>query len=216
MSGMVKNPGPLAVYDNMRVSEVLDQAGGIASGASNRFVYIKRVGPSGNVLTLKADLFDAYRSKDLSKDIRIQAGDVIEVPNAVDIRISQLSTDTETDKLLFEGNETFVYVYGEVSRSGRFEYVPGKKISDYISYAGGPTSRALLNGVTLTRIINGKSEKLSINAADIIYNGKADKDIEIIGGDVINVPGNFFYVTDFTSFVNTILLTLTLYNTAKK
>ena len=211
LSGMVKNPGPLAVYDNSRVSEVLAQAGGVASGASNRYVYIKR----GETL-LTADLFEAYRSRDLSKDIRVCSQDIIEVPDAQNIRISQNSPSDSNNKLLFEGHETYIYVYGEVARSGRFEYVPGKRLSDYLSYAGGPTSRALLSSVSLTRQVDGKAKKYGINASNVLYDGNSKNDVEIIGGDVINVPGNFFYFSDFSSFASMLFTGLALYNTFVK
>ncbi|OGC08531.1 hypothetical protein A2230_08450 [candidate division WOR-1 bacterium RIFOXYA2_FULL_36_21] len=215
--GMVKNPGPLAIYDGLRVSEVIAQAGGIASGGSNRYIYIKRRSFDGSESkVIKADLFDAYRGKDLSKDIYVRSGDIIEVPSVDNIRISQTKIDESKDKLIFEGKEVFVYVYGEVSRSGRFEYVPGKSVSDYISYAGGPKDKALLNSVQLTRKISDRSEKYSVSVGDVIYNGDTQKDMEVLGGDVINVPGNFFYFSDFASFANTILLTLTLYSSLVK
>lgn len=211
LTGMVKNPGPMAVYDNSRVSEVLAQAGGVASGASNRYVYIKR----GEKL-LTADLFEAYRSRDLSKDIRICSQDIIEVPDAQNIRISQNSPSDSNNKLLFEGHETYIYVYGEVMRSGRFEYVPGKRLSDYLSYAGGPTARALLSSVSLTRQVEGKANKYTINASNVLYDGNSKNDVEIIGGDVINVPGNFFYFSDFSSFASMLFTGLALYNTFVK
>jgi protein involved in polysaccharide export with SLBB domain len=103
-----------------------------------------------------------------------------------------------------------------VARSGRFEYVPGRRVSDYISYAGGPTVKALLGWTSVARQENGKAKKLQIDVSDIIYNGNSRNDIEVMGGDVISVPGNFFYFADFASFVNMILLGLTLYSTATK
>ncbi|MBU0630341.1 MAG: SLBB domain-containing protein [Candidatus Margulisbacteria bacterium] len=215
LSGMVKNPGPLSVYDNLRVSEVIAQSGGVASGASNRFIYIRRKATNGKEILFAADLFEAYRSRDLSKDLRVQAGDIIEVPDSDNLLLSQ-TQEKENDKLLFEGKETFVYVYGEVNKSGRFEYVPGKRLSDYISYAGGPTARALLSGTTVSRGENGQARKINIDVADAIYNGKKEKDIELIGGDVVNVPGNFFYFSDFSSFASMIFTGVALYNTFKR
>ena len=216
LSGMVRNPGPLAVYDNLRVSEVIAQAGGVASGASNRFVYIKRKLDNGAEKLLKADLFEAYRSRNLDKDIRVQSGDVIEVPDADNNLVSKSADGDLNDKLLFEGKESFVYIYGDINKSGRFDYIPGKKVSDYISYAGGPTARGLLRSTTLTRQVDGKPKKYSIDVSDILYNGNSRNDIEVLGGDVINVPGDFFYVSDFSSFANTILLAVTLYSTLRK
>lgn len=213
IAGMVKNPGPITVNDNSRVSEVISLAGGIVSGASNRYVYIKRRNADDVDKIILADLFEAYRGRDLSKDFRIRAGDVIEVPDALNERVSQNKASGEMDKLLFEGRESFVYVYGEVGRSGRFDYVPGKKLSDYLSYAGGPAEKAILSSVTVTRQIKGKPQKYTINVSDILYNGNSVNDIEIYGGDVIHVPKNFFYFSDFPSFVNTVLLAVTLYAT---
>ena len=60
------------------------------------------------------------------------------------------------------------------------------------------------------------NKKIGINGSDVIFNGDTSKDMVILPGDVINVPGNFFYVTDFSSFANTILLALTLYSTVVK
>ncbi len=216
LTGMVKNPGPLAVYDSSRISEVLSQAGGIASGGSNRYAIIKRTQSDSSVQIIRADIFEAFRSKDITKDARVQSGDIIEVPDADQELVSESITTEASDKLLFNGKETFVYVYGEVGKSGRFEYVPGKRLSDYISYAGGPSSKALLGSVTITRNINGQARKISANLADILYNGNSSKDVEILGGDVISVPGNFFYFSDFTSFANTIILAFTVYALVKR
>lgn len=116
------------------------------------------------------------------------------------------------DKPLYVGEKEFVFIYGQVPKTGRFQYLPGKKYSDYISYAGGPRNNAILGWSTITR----GDKKISINGYDIIFNGKREKDIVIIPGDVISVPANFFYFSDFSSFANTILLALTLYSTVSR
>jgi len=115
------------------------------------------------------------------------------------------------DKPLYIGEKKFVSIYGEVAKSGRFEYIPGKKFSDYISYAGGPTPRANLSYASVSR----KDNKISVNASDVIFNGKTDADLEIQPGDVINVPAQFFYFTDFGSFSSMVLTFVVLYNTFK-
>jgi len=115
------------------------------------------------------------------------------------------------DKPLYIGEKKFVSIYGEVARSGRFEYIPNKKFSDYISYAGGPGPRANLSYCTITR----KNQKLNINGSDVIFNGNVDADTNIQPGDVINVPAQFIYFTDLGSFASTIFTVLALYNTFK-
>lgn len=110
------------------------------------------------------------------------------------------------------GEKKFVSVYGEVYRSGRFEYLPGKKFSDYISFAGGPAPRAQLSGATITR----QNRKYNINGSDVIFNGNIAKDMAIEAGDVINIPAQFIYFTDLGSFSTTVFTILALYNTFVK
>lgn len=216
LTGMVKTPGPLVVYDSQRVSEVISQAGGVVSGGSNRYVFITRRDAQGESKILQADIFAAYQNRDLSSDLRVQAGDIIEVPDANLERISQVSVEGVDAKRLLKGKETFVSVYGELAKSGRYEYIPGMRLSDYISFAGGPTSRAALRSVTVTRQVDGRAKTFSVDADDVLYKGKANADMEILAGDVINVPANFFYFSDFASFANTIILAFTLYNLTRK
>ncbi|MFA6169567.1 MAG: polysaccharide biosynthesis/export family protein [Candidatus Margulisiibacteriota bacterium] len=116
------------------------------------------------------------------------------------------------DKPLYVGEKKYVSVYGEVARAGRFEYIPGRNFSDYISYAGGPTQRANLSSSTITR----KDKKFTVNGAGIIFNGNLKDDMAIEPGDVINVPAQFFYFTDFGSFSAMILTFVALYSTFLK
>ncbi|OGC11397.1 hypothetical protein A3K48_02635 [candidate division WOR-1 bacterium RIFOXYA12_FULL_52_29] len=113
------------------------------------------------------------------------------------------------DKPLYVGEKKYVSVYGEVAKAGRFEYIPERKYSDYISYAGGPTPRANITFSTITR----KDKKYNINGSEVIFNGNAKDDMAIEPGDVINVPAQFFYFSDFGSFSSMILTFVALYNT---
>ncbi len=109
--------------------------------------------------------------------------------------------------------EKYVFIYGEVARPGRYTYFTGKKLSDYINLAGGPTAPANLYYVTITRNENGKTEKFVVNADKILFNADKTHDIEIKEGDIISVPKNWFYFSDFASFANLVLLSLTFYAT---
>ena len=70
--------------------------------------------------------------------------------------------------------------------------------------------------MTITRQEPSGSKVYSVDAADILMRGKLNKDMEIYGGDVINVPANFFYFADFGSLANTVLLAVTLYSTVAR
>ena len=119
------------------------------------------------------------------------------------------------DAIAIPYTQRYVYIYGEVADSGRFAYLPGAKLSDYFNFAGGPSSRANLGYVSVVRNVNGKPEVYNVNANDLIYKGIKDKDLEIFPGDIVKVPANFFYFTDFASFSNTIMLGITLFYTVQ-
>jgi protein involved in polysaccharide export with SLBB domain len=195
VTGQITNPGLKTVFDGTKIAEIL-KAVGVAKGGSDlsETVYVKRKTEKGDFDDLKVKLYDVFAGNDAKSNITLKSGDIIAVPAI----------------------KSYVYVYGEVARGGTFGYVPGQSLSDYINIAGGPTARASLGGVTVTRQENGKPKVYHINAADIIQQGMTSKDIEIYAGDVINVPGNFFYFSDFSSFANTILLALTLYSTVAR
>jgi polysaccharide export outer membrane protein len=190
VTGQVDSPGLRTVSDGSRISGILKGAG-VAKGGSDlsEYVFLKRKNGNGDFAEYKLRLYDVFVENADAKDMPLENGDIISVPAI----------------------KSYVYVYGEVARSGTFGYVEGQRLSDYINIAGGPTDRANLSGVTVTRQENGKPKVYNIDASQIIRQGMTANDIEVIPGDVISVPGNFFYFSDFASFANTILLALTLY-----
>lgn len=192
VTGQVSGPGLRSVYDGTRISDVLKEVG-VAKGGSDlsEIIYVKRKTPNGYFKNYKLSLYEIFLQNDGDQNIKLANGDIIAVPAI----------------------KSYVYVYGEVARSGTFGYVPGQTLSNYLNLAGGPSARANISGVTVTRQENGKPKVYHVNASDIIQKGMVQKDIEIFPGDVISVPGNFFYFSNFASFANTILLALTLYST---
>ncbi len=195
VTGQVNNTGLKPVSDGTRIASVLKDVG-VAKGGSDlsEYIYLKRQTSGGDFKDYKLSLYSIFLGDDDTQNMLLKNGDIISVPVI----------------------KSYVYVYGDVARSGTFGYVPGQTLSDYINIAGGPTPRANLSGVTVTRQEKGKPKVYHINASDIIQRGLMGKDIEIYAGDVISIPGNFFYFSDFASFANTILLALTLYTAFAK
>jgi protein involved in polysaccharide export with SLBB domain len=99
-----------------------------------------------------------------------------------------------------------------VGKPGRLELQPGSKLSDYVNLAGGPTVKANLSSVSITRQENGKAKVYNINMSEVLQKGNLKYDVELYGGDVVFIPGNFFYFSDFGSFASTIFTAIALYN----
>lgn len=188
--GEVPRPGQYELKDGEKLTDALALAGYVGvNSALSEVAYLKRKKGEDDFENNKLNLYDLFLSDDKSQNVVLEDGDIISIPAI----------------------KHYVYVYGEVKEGGRIGYIPGQKLSDYINISGGPTVKANLGGVTVTRQDAKRPKVYHINASNILHRGITDKDIEILAGDVINVPGNFFYFSDFASLANTMLLGLSLY-----
>jgi protein involved in polysaccharide export with SLBB domain len=189
--GEVPRPGQYELENKERLKDALAMAGYVGvNSALSKVAYLKRKKGEDDFENRKLNLYSMLLEGDDAQNIELSDGDIISIPAI----------------------KAYVYVYGEVGKGGRFEYKPGLKLSDYLNLAGGPTDRANLSGTTVTRPGENNPKVYHINASDILHRGITNNDIEILAGDVINVPSNFFYFADFASFANTVLLGLTLYS----
>ena len=78
-----------------------------------------------------------------------------------------------------------VTVAEEVKTPGAFEVAPGTNLIDVIARAGGATSQASLENVTI-RHANGSSETVNVRAASLL--GAASAPIAVSDGDYVVVP----------------------------
>lgn len=193
VTGQIDKPGLKSIPDGTRLSQFLKAIGVGKGGADfSEDVYVMRKKDS-DFKHYKLKLFEVFLENN-PQNILLENGDIVAVP----------------------AMKSYVYVYGEVARSGTYGYIPGQTLASYLNIAGGPTPQANLGSVTITRRENGRPKVYRINASDILQKGIVESDIEIYPGDVISVPRNFFYFSDFASFANTILLAFTLYSTLVK
>lgn len=193
--GAVSRPGYYEIQDNERISDVLNMAGSVgAQSALSQVIFLKRTPHADVFVTEKLNLYDILQDPHHSQNKPLQHGDILTIPSI----------------------ESYVYVQGNVARAGRYDYVPGKKISDYINMAGGPLEKADLGGVTVARPHDTETQFIAVNLYNILRLGKWDQDIEINGGDVITLPGNFFYVNDFLGLSNIVMTFVALYNVLAK
>jgi protein involved in polysaccharide export with SLBB domain len=80
-----------------------------------------------------------------------------------------------------------VYVWGQVHRSGTFEFTNGMTVIEALTLAGGVTPMADKDGITLTRISDGKRKELNIP-----MNRGQSSALSLRPGDVVFVPERIF------------------------
>ena len=165
--GAVNNPGAYTIISQRSLLQLLSEAGGL-SAAAGRKCFIFRQGAS----RIEIDLADLMDNGNPALNIPILPGDVINIP-------------TET--------KVTVYVLGAVRNPGAVELSSSMPVTllAAIARAGGPSDQASKSGIQIRRRdAAGQEQVLKANLKDIL-SGKSP-DIDLLPGDVINVPESFF------------------------
>jgi len=117
VAGMVKRPAIYELKDETKLSDVLNDAGGVLASASLTHITIERVGAQGHRTTLNLNLPEgstAESSRRLMEDFSIQDGDRVSVAP------------------ILPYSESVIYVEGHVVRPGKLPYRDDMKLSDVV------------------------------------------------------------------------------------
>lgn len=158
--GAVHKPGEYYLTGPTTVLDILAQAGGIIAEKSAREVQIKRQDQEvSNPITVNLDRLMSFG--DGNQDLR--AGDVVYVPEGL-----------------------FVYLLGEVNKSGPVVYYDGITVARALTAAGGPTTTARLRRVYVIR----SRDRIKINLKHVLQ-GK-DPDFPLKPGDQVYLEESVF------------------------
>lgn len=143
--GEVGHPGRYPLDDvSNSVTEVLARAGGINAEGDDNVVVVRNV--KGRETRTAVDLSDMSRTGNMSRDMRIENGDVIYVNRAPQF-----------------------YLYGEVQRAGAYRLQPQMTVMQAISVGGGLTPRGTLHGLAIQRRkSDGKVDTARVRPNDLV------------------------------------------------
>jgi polysaccharide export outer membrane protein len=162
--GAVKTQGVYELKEQATLAEMLATAGGATPVGDLKRVTITRA--DGSVRT--ADLSTAARTGQVNDNLKLEPGDLIFVP---------------------EGVPATVLVLGEVQKQGSFELAGEMRVLDVLSQAGGPSTKADLSRLTLTRA--GEKEGRVLDLQALLTKGQqADLSANLLlqPGDTLVVP----------------------------
>ena len=125
--GQVARPGRYPLDDtSANLTDILALAGGVSpTGDDNVTVTMRR---DGKTVNLEVDVPSMYRTGDMSRNIRLENGDVIFVQRA-----------------------PVFYIYGEVQRAGSYRLEQGMTVMQALSVGGGVTARGTDRGLKIRR-----------------------------------------------------------------
>jgi polysaccharide export outer membrane protein len=140
--GHVAKPGQYALDGtNNHLTDILAMAGGRTAEGSDVVVVTRR---AGSPQRIEVDVAGMYRDGDLSRDISLEAGDMVYVPTA-----------------------PVFYVYGAVQRAGMYRLAPDTSVRAALSLGGGLTQRASQRGISVNRRMpDGKIRQVTVRLDD--------------------------------------------------
>jgi polysaccharide export outer membrane protein len=150
--GQVARPGRYPLDGtSSNLTDILAAAGGVSQTGDDKVtVTMKR---DGKIVKLDVDVPGMYRTGDLSKNIRLDNGDVIYVQRA-----------------------PVFYIYGEVQRAGSYRLEPGMTVMQALSVGGGVTARGTDRGLKIRRrgadgALHAIDARLTdlVQADDVVY-----------------------------------------------
>jgi polysaccharide export outer membrane protein len=125
--GSVLKPGRYPLDStNVRLSDFLAVAGGIAAGGSDEVTILTN--RNGRQEKIEVDLGAMMRGADLSKNVTLEPGDTIFVQKA-----------------------PMIYIYGEVQRAGAYPIAQNMTVMQALALGGGVTVRGTERGIQISR-----------------------------------------------------------------
>jgi len=148
-----------------RVKDVISMLGGLTVKADLEKARIERPIGNGQVEYLPINLRKLMYDDDQSQNLALLPGDALVVPSI----------------------PSNVYVLGEISNPGAYQYNVGLGIKDYIAAAGGPTSRSRMRMAKVISSTNGKPIIYNFDLRSLL-SGNQLEPVTLRPGDVIYIP----------------------------
>ena len=159
VTGQVRAPGEIMMTSaSMTLLQALAQAGSPTADASNEVIVQRRAErnqTAGETIRVNRRELELGRA---GHDLVLRDGDIIHIPKA----------------------ETF-FVDGHVRNPGAYVLDPGITVQQAIALAGGLSERGSDRGVVINRLVNGKSDDVSVKLEDLVQ-----------PNDTIKVRARFF------------------------
>lgn len=144
--GAVEKPGTYVATAMEPVGALIDAAGGLADGASERNIIVTRLGGE----TERVDLERYTNTGDMDANPPVVDGDVVYVPFA----------------------ESRVGIFGGVNRPGTYELVSGETLHDLLGVAGGLVRGALADSIEITSFAD---DRVSVTSHVSLADGGASR-----------------------------------------
>ena len=150
--GEVNRPGPYTLISSgsiPRVSNAIQEAGGITSQADVRDITVRRSTQDGESTTIALNFWELLQEGDLNQDMPLQDGDTIVIPTAQALPSQEIISLANSS---FSPSNITVNVVGEVVNPGAVQVSPNTPLNQALLASGGLNNRASRESVQLVRL----------------------------------------------------------------
>ena len=166
--GEVVRPGSFVLKSNMRLLELISNAGGFTNNRGSTCTVIRSSSSNGNAEPVPIEDATGHQ--------------------IITVNLTQLTKGDPGENILIAPNDSIyistaerVFVTGEVKRPGEIEFREGMTVRQAISLAGGGTPKAAIGRIRIVRMDNGKESEIEPSLGDAI-----------LPNDILKVPESFF------------------------
>jgi len=202
VEGHVKRPGQFNLHENLNLYDLLFLTGGFDDPLFRKETYLERADIIRFDEITQVNQIIPFNLENLlnnpgQENIELQGGDII--------RIYQYDQITPRE---------YVYLYGEINNSGKFELRENMNLHDLISLAGGFTDLSLEERIDLSRIISiNEMGESSRSVLSLDYTENTTKSFMLESEDIITIRKDpdklnrkFVQVTGQVNFPDTYVL----------
>ncbi len=187
LTGKVASPGYYPL-NNPNISEALRLAGGIQASADLRRITIRRTLNDGRTISQTLDLYSPLVTGANPPDLRLEDGDVIDVPQLTVADAQNYDRALVSSSTLASQQPVQVTVVGEVSRPGFYVLQTGR-VAEALLVAGGSLNSADLRQVEVRRTLsNGRLASENVDLYSPLSEGTPLPNIRLEEGNVVAVP----------------------------
>jgi len=172
IEGAIKRPGLWSFEEGMKISDLVEQAGGVLEEFFGDRVVVLRTHEDMKRETLSANIKEILDGNKES-DLLLQKWDVVKVSSIWDLQ-----------------QREFIEIYGQVKNPGKYFMREGMNVQDAILLAGGFTQEAYKESVEISRIISSdinKGNKINYKRINISADFFKSSTYELQHSDVVFV-----------------------------
>ena len=178
--GQVNRTGAYPIKEGTRLLDAISSAGGFGESALIDQITILHTEPKSPT-SITVDLTKYFREEDLGSNPELYKGDTIIVP------VSKAAIKMSSIQSVFSPSMT-LHAIGEVRLPGSYQLTASASLLNVLSIAGGPTTDADLERVTILRESEGQTTQLVVDLRRVLEEGEFDLLPTLSPQDTIFIP----------------------------